>query len=456
MGIFESLEARMLCATYALTDLGTLGGTFSRAFGINISGQVVGDATTSTGTHRAFLYSGSALKNLSTLGGSKSIAYSINDLSQIVGESTQADGSTRGFIYAGGSMKSLGTLSGGSTSNAFAINLSGQVAGFSGTSGGDRAVIFSNGTIKNLGALSGASFSRGYGINNAGAVVGNSQSGGKDRAFVYSSGVMKSIPPISGGSITHAYGINASGKVIGESDLGSGDKRAILYDGSTTKNLGTLGGNFSHAFGINSAGAIVGQASNASGAYRAFIYSNGAMKDLNSLISTGTGWTITEANAINDFGQIAVSGVNAKGQTHALLLTPTQFGSVRGTVFNDTDKDGVRDSTEIGLPGVVVYLDRNNNKVMDSSEARTVTDSSGVYRFAAVPLSSDVIIRQIVPAGYQQTAPSNGFGRHANLSTPTSVSGLDFGDAKATTIAGASSSTTSFPSVEPEALKLLE
>ena len=74
----------------------------------------------------------------------------------------------------------------------------------------------------------------------------------------------------------------------------------MLYKRGTTRNLGTLGGTESHAFGINSAGQVVGQSTNSSGAWRAFLYTSGAMKDLNTLIASGTGWTITEVrNARN-------------------------------------------------------------------------------------------------------------------------------------------------------------
>lgn len=44
------------------------------------------------------------------------------------------------------------------------------------------------------------------------------------------------------------------------------------------------------------------------------------MLDLNSLIPSGSGWTLTEAYAINSSGQIVGSGI-VNGVEHAFLLT---------------------------------------------------------------------------------------------------------------------------------------
>jgi hypothetical protein len=46
------------------------------------------------------------------------------------------------------------------------------------------------------------------------------------------------------------------------------------------------------------------------------------MRDLNDLIPAGSGWTLTEARAINSSGQIAGTGLIG-GERHAFLLTPT-------------------------------------------------------------------------------------------------------------------------------------
>ena len=52
-----------------MTDLGTLGGTYSWAFDINDRGQVVGYSGTAAGDQHAFLYGDGAMTDLGTLGG---------------------------------------------------------------------------------------------------------------------------------------------------------------------------------------------------------------------------------------------------------------------------------------------------------------------------------------------------------------------------------------------------
>jgi probable HAF family extracellular repeat protein len=71
-----------------MTDLGTLGGTSSRAFGVNVQGQVVGDSTTASGASHAFVWEIGVMTDLGTLGGTYSNASSINDRGVIVGSAS--------------------------------------------------------------------------------------------------------------------------------------------------------------------------------------------------------------------------------------------------------------------------------------------------------------------------------------------------------------------------------
>jgi probable HAF family extracellular repeat protein len=66
---------------------------------------------------------------------------------------------------------------------------------------------------------------------------------------------------------------------------------------------------------------VVGEVSNDPAPGDAFIWQNGVITDLNTLIPSGTGWVLQQANGINDNGQIVGTGTIG-GQAHAFLLTP--------------------------------------------------------------------------------------------------------------------------------------
>lgn len=80
-----------------------------------------------------------------------------------------------------------------------------------------------------------------------------------------------------------------------------------------------------------------------------------------------------------------------------------------------TGKDG-RYLTESGLANIKVYLDLNNNSVLDANEpaqltqidnTTTTTNEAGQYSFSNLP-PGEYILRLEVPSGYTQTAPNGG------------------------------------------------
>jgi len=332
---------------YTVTDLGTLGGSFAFAIGINDSGEVVGYSAFANPppgygySSHAFLYSNGTMTDLGTLGGASSYAEGINGSGEVVGSSYILTGNIFGdlnshaFLYSNGMMKDLGTLGSPyddlSDSFAQAINASGQVVGGSNLPGDIRnytshAFLYSNGTMTDLGTLGGTS-SYANGINDSGQVVGVSSLPGDSayHAFLYNNGAMKDLGTL-GASTSSAYGINDSGQVVGASGLpGNSGSHTFLYSNGTMTDLGTLGGCCSEGYGINASGEVVGRAS-ISGypawVTVAFLYiSSKGMTDLNTLIPTGSGWTLYSAQAINDKGQIAALGL-INGSQHAFLLTP--------------------------------------------------------------------------------------------------------------------------------------
>jgi len=334
--------------TYTITDLGTLAGdNESSGFWINNLGQVVGCSDTQTsfgypctglvpGQH-AFVWSQSGgMQDLGTLSGATvSGAIGINDSGTVVGYSNVKGQPVTNFLAVQwsppGAISNLGKLSGGSSSAAFEINSAGEVAGDSFLSNGNvNATSWTNRKIKNLGALSGAIFTAGLDINDNGLIVGESVfSYGPpftSHGFLWNGSTMKDLGTLPGGVSSVANAINSNGVAVGQSDgtATSGNWHAVKWNAAgTIKDLGVLrGGTYSIAFAVNDSNVVVGYANTSTNAAHAIIWIPGSgMKDLNALIAAGSGWTLINANAINNVGQITGYG-SIGGFNHAFVLTP--------------------------------------------------------------------------------------------------------------------------------------
>jgi probable HAF family extracellular repeat protein len=314
--------ARGGAGTYTAVDLGILDipqgfASFSLASDINDAGQVVGVSTapqtipTPRGqdlASHAFLWDKGIMTDLGTLGGPFSLALGINPSGQVVGWSFVPDAQHPGFmkhafLWKNGVMTDLGTL-GGPESLAWDINPRGQVVGVSEIGGGITApfvFLWEKGVITGLGFEARTNESS-VGINPAGRVVG----GGK----LWDNGVVTDLGTL-GGCCTSANAINPAGQVVGLSYLpGNEVYHAFRWDKGVMTDLGTLGGN-SEARGINSRGQIVGQSGN-----RAFVWERGVMTELISLDSRFN----SQAEAINAAGQI-VGYSNTEAGLRATLWT---------------------------------------------------------------------------------------------------------------------------------------
>jgi hypothetical protein len=118
----------------------------------------------------------------------------------------------------------------------------------------------------------------------------------------------------------------------------------------------------------------------------------------------------------------------------SVILTSTVVattGNISGTIYNDLNGNGSRQSGENGLPNVTVFLDKNGNGLLDTGEPKTLTSAAGLYTFSNLPVGA-YKVREIVPATFRATTP--------NPATATVVAGatatVGFGDSQTVVISG--------------------
>jgi probable HAF family extracellular repeat protein len=329
----EVLEERSVPSGYSVINMGSLGGTFQIVLDINSRGAAVGDATTANNeTEHAFLFSHGRMSDLGTLGGSVSAAFGINDSGEVVGLSTTSPGSMQPalFLYRHGYMTDLGMLDTSKPFGDIKINNHGDVIGFALSD--DDASLLRHGRMIDLGALAGLG-SAARALNDRDEVVGYSaidETGSNliAHAFLYNHGKMIDLGTL-GGPSSVANDINADGEVVGASTTASGATHPFLYRHGHLTDLGTLGGAGADAAAINDRGEVVGDSLTSAGVHHGFLYNHGKMIDLNSLIPASSGFVITNAQDINDGGQIAAQAISTNPQNHTeydVLLNPKTNG----------------------------------------------------------------------------------------------------------------------------------
>lgn len=327
--------------TYRLTDLGTLGGSNSLAYGINDFGQPVGTSYHAGNASYSATYWNGIANNLGAVGGANGVAYGINNYGEAVGYSmTTGNMAQRATLWSNGTAIDLGTI-GGTYSEARSINSSGKIVGYSLTMGdaNTHATIWSNGTATDLGTLGGSS-SQAYDINDFGQVVGYGQIavGSNTTQFpghatLWTNGVASDLGTL-GGTISLASAINNAGVVVGYSSTYSGGlAHATLWNNGDIFDLGVNYGQ-SEAIDINALGQVVGQISiahgnvsnNGSGYWesRAALWNGLDFVDLNSVFGDASmGFaTLSSATSINSAGQIVGYGTTFDGNVHAFMLRP--------------------------------------------------------------------------------------------------------------------------------------
>jgi hypothetical protein len=125
------------------------------------------------------------------------------------------------------------------------------------------------------------------------------------------------IPPTGGQCVGSTAAINSKGHLAISAVSTANSIRAYLYKNAVVTDIST--GLPSHVLGINSFDQVVGYTD--TDTRRAYLFQSGAAADLNTLNDSTGGLFLKQAIAINNAGQILVSG-NYPGAGATVLLTP--------------------------------------------------------------------------------------------------------------------------------------
>jgi probable HAF family extracellular repeat protein len=209
-------------------ELGTLGGSFGGASGINSSGQVAGVAyTVDNESSLATIWSNSSssatgLRSLN--GGSLSAANGINNPGNIVGWSNDSDGLQHATFWTNSSSPALDLWLGQSgTSGALGINDAGQIVGWGLTFSGQRPLLWNSSSSSpiDLGTFGGNN-GIANAVNGPGEIVGWADDGsGNPHAAVWTNStgppidLNTLIPANSGWFLQSATAINDSMEIVG-------------------------------------------------------------------------------------------------------------------------------------------------------------------------------------------------------------------------------------------------
>jgi probable HAF family extracellular repeat protein len=215
------------------------GGT--NAFQINASGQVVGYYYDTTSSHSAhgFVYSGGTYTTFddpsARVGGpfQGTFAYGINASGQIVGNFVFPNSDNAGFLDSGGSFTTLEDpqgYAGGIGTAAAGINSTGQIVGaYPDSSGLHHGFLYVGGNFTNFDDPLGAQGTSATGITDAGQIVGTYvDASGVDHGFLYDGSTFTTLDDPLGTKGTAILGVNNVGQVVGEYFDSSGNEHGFV------------------------------------------------------------------------------------------------------------------------------------------------------------------------------------------------------------------------------------
>jgi uncharacterized delta-60 repeat protein len=111
----------------------------------------------------------------------------------------------------------------------------------------------------------------------------------------------------------------------------------------------------------------------------------------------------------------------------SLTVVPQPDVSISGTVFADSNGDGIQTSpADTPIANATVYIDTNLDGACEPGEPTAMTNTNGIYAFFLLPAGTYTVRLQL-PAGAYQTLPANNAGYAVTVAAGQVVLGKNFG-----------------------------
>jgi len=151
-------------------------------------------------------------------------------------------------------------------------------------------------------------------------------------------------------------------------------------------------------------------------------------------ISNATAGWVSTTPAGGSFTKTVSQGQTISGLRFGYHQT-TPNSTLTGKVFYDLNADGIKASSETYLSGRTVYVDVNDNGVLDSGEPSAITNASGIYTFTGLAVRL-YRVRQISPVGWWETPAAAGSAFLISTIYNSTSTANDIGSCDRSAIAG--------------------
>lgn len=367
---------------------GGLGKFSTSIFGINNSGDTAGAAGGGTlgVNNEGWVNIAGTVTTFYGSGTDSTFVVSINSSDVAVGQYFDSSNNTHGFMWASGTITEI-VFPGATQTACEGINDSGEITGYYIDSAGighgftDIAGVFATSDLPFVG-----------GVNKTGAYVGF-YFGPKavEYGFLASAQAYKpSTVKVPKATSTSIYGVNNSNVMVGQYTDSTGVNHGLMLAGSTVTKLDDPNAFSNSTFceGINSTNEVVCDYQDSSSMYHAATWVAGTFTDIPI-----PGATQTVAYGVNDAGDLSGYFVDSSNVAHGFLLK----GGIGGTL------------TQLDVPGATqtfgISVNASDTVAVQwtdsagSTESSLYNDSSSTYTTINLPGAEFVYVHSINKAG---------------------------------------------------------